>query len=122
MRHNVGKETLFLTSPLYPIEGLFQQLAREIASGTFGRFFEQMEAFEEGDKRLIRDKIIEVHHTPGDFDRKLCLSIIAVTSKNAPASPLPALTATSGAFTAQVRCCASGVFRLRFLRRDLHSG
>jgi hypothetical protein len=105
VRHNVGKETLFLTSPLYPIGGLFQQLAGEIAGGTFGRFFERMEAFAEGDKLLIRSKIIEVHHTPGDFDRKLCLSIIAVTSKNAPASPLPAPTAASGAFTAQVRCC-----------------
>ena len=119
VRHNVGKETLFLTSPLFPIEGLFQQLAREIASGTFGRFFEQMQAFEEADKRLIKSKILEVHHTPADFDRKLCLAIIAVTSKNAPASPPPALTATSGALTAQVRC---GAFRLRFLHRDLHSG
>ena len=122
VRHNVGKETLFLTSPLFPIEGLFQQLAREIASGTFGRFFERMEAFKEEDKLLIRNRIIEVHHTPADFNRKLCLSIIAVTSKNAPASPLPALTATSGALTAQVRCCAPGVVRLRFLHRDLLAG
>ncbi len=64
-----------------------------------------MQAFEEGDKLLIRSKIIEAHHTPGDFDPKLCLSIIAVTLKNAQASPLPAPTAASGAFMAQVRCC-----------------
>ncbi len=83
-----------------------------------------MEAFKEEGKLLIRNKIIEVHHTPADFDHKLCLSIVAVTSKNlnAPASPPPALTATSGAFTAQVRGFASGVFRLLFVHSELHSG
>ena len=58
VRHLKGKQTLFLTSPRYPIGGLGQRMKEEISRETFGSFFQKMNAFKVPHSRQLQPQVV----------------------------------------------------------------
>ena len=92
VRRLAGKDTLLVRSLLAVGQGGGAERPEDLSIDSFmqgsdGQLFEKMESYDEADKRLIRDKILEAFVAPDRFNKEVYTRFFSAWAGPRPAEP-----------------------------------